>query len=556
MIRKLLLITALLCFPAVAHTTVTTTASAQITYTGDGSTTVFYFTFPALEEDQIQATRVTISDSSETTLVQGTDFTVTLPVGSATGYITTQGSLSPLSALYQIRIERNTDATQETAFRNQGYYDPSALEDALDKLTMLIQEIDAQAGTSGAAAVATHEGEADPHSGYLLLAGRSGGQVAKGGTGSGDDLELYSTSHATKGDVIFGAAGTTCYDETNDYLGVGTCSPGYELHVAGDVFADTHVYVDNILYGGIGSGDDLQIRASSNATVGDVIILKGSGASTFHFDATNDRVTFGKTSVSAYGLDIDTDEGLAVGETDKVIVDHNGANAGVIFMEDAGANDNKLSLLGGDTTTEGSGITLHGESFSGNQDDVKIWGDQMLFQDEANTTFMTLTDDSLTYDGTMEFRKEREVGGAGVTIDITTDCNKVFMVNQGSTYTLPALSTDALGCEITFVMTGSAYDVAIAPNSADGIIGFCYYPDSTGSFTDGDGVIMTALDGEANYPIGTDGGVGEGMWVKLMAVDTDEWKIVGCSMPLQKSSSTGVFSTPATGIIYIYRPSP
>ncbi|MEX1021375.1 MAG: hypothetical protein WDZ49_17070 [Litorilinea sp.] len=42
----------------------------------------------------------------------------------------------------------------------------------------------------------------DDHTQYVQLAGRSGGQVLRGGTASGDDLTLESTSHATKGDVL------------------------------------------------------------------------------------------------------------------------------------------------------------------------------------------------------------------------------------------------------------------------------------------------------------------------------------------------------------------
>lgn len=42
----------------------------------------------------------------------------------------------------------------------------------------------------------------DDHSQYALLAGRAGGQALKGGTGSGDDLTLESTNHATKGDIF------------------------------------------------------------------------------------------------------------------------------------------------------------------------------------------------------------------------------------------------------------------------------------------------------------------------------------------------------------------
>ena len=42
----------------------------------------------------------------------------------------------------------------------------------------------------------------DDHTQYLLLAGRSGGQTAIGGTAAGEDLILRGTSHATPGDVI------------------------------------------------------------------------------------------------------------------------------------------------------------------------------------------------------------------------------------------------------------------------------------------------------------------------------------------------------------------
>ena len=55
----------------------------------------------------------------------------------------------------------------------------------------------------------------DDHAQYGLLAGRSGGQTLQGGTAAGNDLTLQSTSHATKGSVLFGT-GTTQYDEVND----------------------------------------------------------------------------------------------------------------------------------------------------------------------------------------------------------------------------------------------------------------------------------------------------------------------------------------------------
>lgn len=42
----------------------------------------------------------------------------------------------------------------------------------------------------------------DDHSQYLLLAGRSGGQIIHGGTGAGDDIRLQTTTHATKGVLV------------------------------------------------------------------------------------------------------------------------------------------------------------------------------------------------------------------------------------------------------------------------------------------------------------------------------------------------------------------
>lgn len=63
-----------------------------------------------------------------------------------------------------------------------------------------------------------------------LLAGRSGGQTLIGGTGSGDDLTLQSSSHGTKGSLLFG---TSAYDEVNNRLGIGLTAPSVPLDVKG-----------------------------------------------------------------------------------------------------------------------------------------------------------------------------------------------------------------------------------------------------------------------------------------------------------------------------------
>ena len=62
-----------------------------------------------------------------------------------------------------------------------------------------------------------------------LSTGVSGGQSVVGGTASGQNLTLQSTSNATKGKIIFG---TSAYDEVNNRLGIGTISPTASLDVS------------------------------------------------------------------------------------------------------------------------------------------------------------------------------------------------------------------------------------------------------------------------------------------------------------------------------------
>lgn len=52
-----------------------------------------------------------------------------------------------------------------------------------------------------------------------------------GSTALGGSLTLRSTSHATKGLIYFGSAGTTVYDEVNDRFGMGITSPSSRFHI-------------------------------------------------------------------------------------------------------------------------------------------------------------------------------------------------------------------------------------------------------------------------------------------------------------------------------------
>lgn len=93
-------------------------------------------------------------------------------------------------------------------------------------------------------------------SAFPLLAGRSGGQTLIGGTASGNDLTLQSTSHATKGKILFG---TSAYDDVNNRLGIGTASPSVPLHVVGNALITGLVGV-----GVIDSNFEFNVQGSGN----------------------------------------------------------------------------------------------------------------------------------------------------------------------------------------------------------------------------------------------------------------------------------------------------
>lgn len=67
----------------------------------------------------------------------------------------------------------------------------------------------------------------DDHSQYGLLAGRAGGQVLTGGTASGDDVEIRSTSHGTKGDAVISQANLHRLSTVDQQLDLGVSNTSF-----------------------------------------------------------------------------------------------------------------------------------------------------------------------------------------------------------------------------------------------------------------------------------------------------------------------------------------
>lgn len=124
--------------------TITAQTSKTGPYSGNGTTTVFSYTFEVQEEAHLV---VTLADSQgvETVQVLNTDYTVS-GVGNANGGLITM-STAPAST-YTLTISRNVPITQEVDLENRRSVAPEVLEDAYDKLTQIAQDLNEQVGRS------------------------------------------------------------------------------------------------------------------------------------------------------------------------------------------------------------------------------------------------------------------------------------------------------------------------------------------------------------------------------------------------------------------------
>ena len=107
-------------------------------YSGDGSTTVFAYTFKIFDEDDITVIVRTDATGSETTKTKTTHYTVS-GVGSASGGNITFGT-APISGETVVLL-RDTAQTQTTDYTPNDPFPAAAHEDALDRMTFLAQEI-------------------------------------------------------------------------------------------------------------------------------------------------------------------------------------------------------------------------------------------------------------------------------------------------------------------------------------------------------------------------------------------------------------------------------
>lgn len=118
-----------------------TTKATQIKQAGNGTQVTFNFPFKILASTDIVTTKFAADGSESGALVLGVDYTVLFDaVGNTGGSVTYV--VAPVSGGASF-IERVSDNTQQTVYPREGTLPAKTTEAALDKLTLLIQELQA-----------------------------------------------------------------------------------------------------------------------------------------------------------------------------------------------------------------------------------------------------------------------------------------------------------------------------------------------------------------------------------------------------------------------------
>ncbi len=204
--------------------TVSSTTS-KVSYTGNGSTTAFAVPFYFLEAADLQV--ILRSGTTETIQALTTNYTVAGAGVSSGGTVT---MLTAPAAAVTVTIRRNIEATQETDLLPNDRLPAESLETALDKATMLAQQLGEESARSikfpaSDAVMSSQVPAASARASKFLSFDANGLPVATVGVDATTDIFTQSGSGAVPrsvnsklGDMIsvkdFGAVGDDLTDDT------------------------------------------------------------------------------------------------------------------------------------------------------------------------------------------------------------------------------------------------------------------------------------------------------------------------------------------------------
>lgn len=325
----------------------------------------------------------------------------------------------------------------------------------------------------------------DDHTQYALLAGRSGGQVFVGGTGTGDSLTLRATSASSGGTLNFRAnnlsSGTV--DLTAATFNVDATTVTFNntrLQGVADPTASTDAankaYVDSLAVGLTDWKESVRLASTANVNIsapgsqidgvfmtnGDRILLKNQTSS----EDNGIYIFNGELSAMTRADDANTDSEVTVGM--YVFVEAgtvNGTSAWVLSAVGAGSLGTKTltftQFSGAGQITAGNGLTQNGNTIdvgagtgiAVGADTVGLTGQALAFHNLSTSGIVARTGSGTVAARTITGTTNRIniSNGNGVSGNPTIDIASTY-VGQTSITTVGTISTG----------TWTATDVAVA----------------------------------------------------------------------------------------------
>lgn len=245
----------------------------SVTYSGNGSTTVFPYSFKIFENTDLIVTLIDDATEVETVQTLTTDYTVSGAGNNSGGNVTFV--TAPASGK-TVKIERNLAFTQTTVYTENDAFPAKSHEDALDRLTMLTQQnkdkIDAKAPK-----------ESPTFTGTVTIPTAAITTFSLGGTNV--------TSTATELNILDGVTATATELNILD----GVTSTTAELNILDGVTSTTAEL--NILDGVTATTAELNILDGVTSTTAELNILDGVTATTAELNYL-DITTLGTSEAS------------------------------------------------------------------------------------------------------------------------------------------------------------------------------------------------------------------------------------------------------------------
>lgn len=323
-------------------------------YTGNGITTSYPFTFKVFNTSEVLVVQ-TDATGNEARLTLTVDYTVTLNADQDANPGGTVDMLVAPAVGLLITLTSSVDETQSVTLTNQGGFYPTVINDALDRLTIITQQIleslgrkigygvsDTTTGVVPAASERANKFLAFDSNGQVVASAVSVGTIPSsivsdvvtmraGSVTNGEivDLKYHTTSNAGGGGRFRGVTGVApgTYVDNNGTIIVPTGSDGSAAWLRDDIG-----YVTPEMFGAIGDGvtDDTSALNDAFSALSDnsTIIFSRKTYTSHNLAAITSR---NGITIEGNGATIKADAATAAGYCLEFITCDNVIVRGIIF---------------------------------------------------------------------------------------------------------------------------------------------------------------------------------------------------------------------------------